>query len=58
MDKVLPYVRPLIIVVFGLTIWIRGIETFVPSWVTFVLCLIYGGVRTYFVWKKNQISEN
>lgn len=56
MDKITPYLRPLVIVVFGLIIWYRKLDTFVDAWVIGCLCLAYGLLRAFFVWKKSRAN--
>lgn len=54
MAKISPYLRPIIIIVFGLIIWIRKIDTFIDSWLIASMCLVYGLLRAYFVYRKQS----
>jgi hypothetical protein len=55
MDKIMPYVRPLIFVIFGTVILVKDINNgFIPAYAVFVGCVIYAVLRAYFVYKKQK----
>ena len=53
----MPYIRPLLIVIFGTIIWVKDINGFLPGYVIAIGCYIYGAVRSYFLYKKSNNSD-
>ena len=53
----MPYIRPLLIVIFGTVIWVKDINGFLPSYAIAIGCYIYGGARSYFLFKKSNNSQ-
>ena len=57
MIKIAPYLRPIIIIIFGLIIWFRQLDTFVDAWVIRCICFVYGFLRAYLVYRKRSDNK-
>ena len=57
MAKISPYLRPMIIIIFGLIIWFRKIDAFIDSWLIACICFVYGILRAYFVYRKQSSNK-
>jgi hypothetical protein len=58
MDKIMPYVRPLIFIIFGTVIYIQDINGFVPAYAVLIGCYVYAAVRAYLIFKKQKEDTN
>ena len=54
MDKIMPYIRPVIFIVFGTVILVRDINGFIPAYAVFIGCICYALGRAYFIYKKEK----
>ena len=54
MDKLMPYIRPVIFAVFGTVILVQDINGFIPAYAVFIGCIIYAVTRAYFIYKKRN----
>ena len=54
----MPYVRPLMFIIFGTVIYMKNINGFVPAYAVLIGCYVYAGFRTYFIYKKQKEEKD
>ena len=58
MDKIMPYVRPLIFIIFGTVIYVKDINGIVPAYAVLIGCYTYAAGRAYFIFKQQKEASN